>query len=98
MYRDAIHALEFKGSSVETDNVRMFKGKPIVALSGMPADCFFITYGSANRSSNLWLGVDVENDEETVQVEKLQANSELYFFKMLMKADTQIAWGEDVVL
>lgn len=97
-YRDAIHDLEFKGGSVESDNVRMFKGKPVIGLSGMPADTILITYASANRGSNLWLGVDVENDEETIQVEKLQANSELYFFKMLMKADTQIAWGEDVVL
>lgn len=98
LYRDAVHALPNKGESVEGDSVRMFKGKPLVALSGMPNDCILITYASSNRTSNLWLGVDVENDAETVQVEKLQANSELYFFKMLMKADTQIAWGEELVL
>jgi len=28
----------------------------------------------------------------------VQANGELYFIKMLMKADTQIAWGELVTL
>ena len=46
---------------------------------------------SASRSSNLWMGVDYANDASVIQVEKLQANSELYFFKMLMKADTKVA-------
>lgn len=98
LYRDAIHGETYKGEFVESDNVKSFKGKPIVALSGFPDDRLLITHAAANRTSNLWLGVDVENDADTVQVERLQANSELYFFKMLMKADTAIGWGQETVL
>jgi hypothetical protein len=29
---------------------------------------------------------------------KLQANSELFFMKMLMKVDVQIGWGAETVL
>lgn len=35
---------------------------------------------------------------DVIQIDKLTNAGEKYFFKMLMKADTNIAWGEDVIL
>ena len=33
-----------------------------------------------------------------IQIDKISAASELYFFKLLMKADTNIAFGEEFVV
>ena len=38
------------------------------------------------------------DDMDVIQIDKLTNAGEKYFFKMLMKADTNIAWGEDVIL
>ena len=37
------------------------------------------------------------DDENKIQLERLQANSELWFIKMLVKADVQIGWNEETV-
>jgi hypothetical protein len=38
------------------------------------------------------------DDAEAIQIDKLTTAGEKYFFKMLMKADTNIVFGEDIVL
>ena len=53
---------------------------------------------SAGIESNFWMGVDYSDDDEVVQIDKLEAAGEKYFFKMLMKADTNIVFGEDIVI
>ena len=46
--------------------------------------------------SNLWMGVDYVNDENVLQVDKLQNNSELYFFKALLKMDVNIVRPSEI--
>jgi hypothetical protein len=53
---------------------------------------------SKNLDSNFWAGVAYVDDAEVIQIDKLSNASELYFFKMLLKADTNIVFGEDIVL
>ena len=48
--------------------------------------------------TNLWAGVNLVDDMDVIQIDKLTNAGERYFFKMLMKADTNIAWGEDVIM
>ena len=42
--------------------------------------------------------MNLQDDEDVIQIDKISNASELYFFKMLMKADTNIAFGEEVVV
>ena len=49
------------------------------------------------QESNLWVGTNSIADEG-LQLARLQANSEKFFIKMLVKADVQIGWGAEVVL
>jgi hypothetical protein len=37
-------------------------------------------------------------EDAKIEMAKLQANSELFFMKMLMKVDVQIGWGAETVL
>ena len=42
--------------------------------------------------------MNLQDDEEVIQIDKWMNSSELYFFKLLMKADTEIAFGEEFVV
>ena len=39
----------------------------------------------------------MQDDENVILIDKWANASELYFFKMLMKADTQIGFGEEFI-
>jgi len=75
-----------------------FDGRPVVALPGLHEDTIVATYCSNTPSSNLWHAINSGGDEALVQLDFLQANSELMFVKMLMKEDVNYGWGDEIVL
>lgn len=79
-------------------NKRRFKGKPIVVINGIPEHTIFLGKFDKSMESNLWMGVDYATDQESVKVERLQANSELYFFQMRMKMDVNIVLPGELVV
>lgn len=79
-----------KYSDNRTENEHRFQGKRIIPMTALPDDTIIMGCFTTGTDSNLWMGVDYSNDEDVLQVEKLQANSELYFFKMLIKMDVNI--------
>lgn len=95
-YGKALRALDFKGIDWSQGPPKTYRGKTLVPLAGMPANNMIATIATDNRGSNIHLGVRGFADFSSIQVEKLQANSELWFFKMLMAADTQIKFGQDM--
>jgi len=97
-YYDALIALANKGPAPNQLTEMRYKSAPVVGLFGMPDDVMFATVASSDRDSNIWLGLGWQEDFNQLQIEGLQANSELWFVKMLMSADTQIKFGEHFVL
>ncbi len=87
-----------KGADYTNMNPERFKGIPIVALSDWSKDVIVASVTSPDVSSNWWAGVALADDAEAIQIDKLTNAGELYFFKMLMKADTNTVFGEDIVL
>lgn len=79
-------------------NKYRFKGKRIIPISGIPEHTIVLGNFSTGMDSNLWMGVDYPNDEEVIQIDKLQANSEKYFFKMLLKMDVNIVRPAEIVV
>lgn len=79
-------------------NRRTFKGKQIVVVDGIPDSTIFFGKFSADQESCLWMGIDYNADEESVKVERLQNNSELYFFQMRMKMDVNLVRPGELVL
>lgn len=79
-------------------NKRHFKGKPIVVINGMPEHTIFLGKFSSDMESNLWMGVDYATDQESVKVDRLQNNSELYFFQMRLKMDVNIVLPAEIVV
>lgn len=87
-----------KGQDYTNMNPERFKGIPIVALADWPKDVIVAAIATSGIDSNFWAGVSLADDAETIQIDKLTAAGEKYFFKMLMKVDTNIVFGEDIVL
>lgn len=79
-----------------TENEHRFQGKRIIPMVALPDDTIIMGCFTTGIDSNLWMGVDYANDEEVLQVEKLQANSEMYFFKMLVKMDVNIVRPSEI--
>lgn len=87
-----------KGQDYTNMNPERFKGIPVVALADWPKDVIVAAVTSTGIDSNFWAGVSLVDDAEAILIDKVSNSSEKYFFKMLMKADTNIVFGEDIVL
>ncbi|MEG0500383.1 MAG: hypothetical protein RR550_04580, partial [Rikenellaceae bacterium] len=96
-YDEALSNLPNKGTAYTDTNVKRFKGIVIESLVDMPEHVIIGTIASNDMNSNLWLGVHSLDDTTTVKVGLLSNAGENYFFKMKMKVDTQIAWGDQTI-
>lgn len=96
-YGDELIAKPQKGIDYNQATPDTFRGVRIETLSQWPKNLFVGTVASPDMDSNLWAAVNLSDDENVIQIDKVSNMGELYFFKMLMKADTQVAFGEEVV-
>lgn len=97
-YDDELTEREFKNSSETEVNKKLYKGIIIETLAAWPDDLIVATICSMDADGNLFAAVNLQDDEDVIQIEKISAASELYFCKILMKADTNIAFGEECIV
>ena len=98
-YDDELTAREGKNASETETNRQAYKGIKIETLAAWPDDLIVATLCSPDAmTTNLFAAVNLQDDEHVIQIDKVSPMSELYFFKMLMKADTNIAFGEEFVV
>ncbi len=88
----------YKGVDYTQMSPERFKGFKIVPLADWPENVIAAAFSTPGIDSNFWGGVDYIDDTTAIQIDKLTNAGEKYFFKMLMKADTNIVWPEDIVL
>lgn len=98
MYDQYITSKQFKYNDNTQVNKYMFKGKRIVPIVGVPESTIVLGNFTTGMDSNLWMGVDYANDTEVLKIDRLQANSELYFFQMRMKMDVNIVRPAEIVV
>lgn len=97
LYDQYLSDKQVKYSDNTKVNEYRFKGKRIVPIVGVPEHTILLGVFSTGTDSNLWMGVDYANDTEVVKVDRLQNNSELYFFQMRMKMDVNIVRPAEIV-
>jgi hypothetical protein len=97
LYQQAQMNQTYKGADFTSLGRDTYKGLKVVKIADFPADSYMIAKGTSTPESNLWVGINSFSDEGLV-LKQLQANSELWFIKMNMKADVQIGFGSEVVL
>lgn len=100
--RDAVEDMSInKGPTVMQNYDLTFQGREVVPLTGIPDGKIIITSASSNPlTSNIHLGIDWQYNtaEPVIQIGKYRPESELYFFKLLMQADTNYTWSEELAL
>ena len=90
-------SLTFKGVNTTDRGINLYKGYEVVPIAGMPDDTIVFTESVNDVSSNLYVGMNSMEDNN-LQLMRLQNNSELFFFKGLMKYDTQYGFSEQIAL
>ena len=86
----------YKGVDTTKEGVPTFKGRTLVKIADFPDDTIIVAKGTAGMDSNLWVGLNSVADEG-LQLARLRPEGELFFIKMLMKADVQVGWGSETV-
>lgn len=97
-YDDELTAREAKNASETEVNRKRYKGITIETVAAWPDGVIVATLCSPDADGNFFAAVNLQNDESVIQIDKYAAASELYFFKLLMKADTNIAFGEEFIV
>ena len=89
---------EHKNSNESEVNSKRFKGIAIETVAALPDSLIMATLCSPDADGNFFAAVNLQDDESVIQIDKLSNASELYFFKLLMKADTNVGFGEEIVV
>ena len=97
IYDQYLSAAHHKYTDNREENQHRFRGRKIIPMVAMPENTIILGKFTTGRDSNLWMGVDYADAENTIQVDKLQNNSELYFFKALFKMDVNIVRPKEIV-
>lgn len=97
-YDDELTERESKNASETEVNRKRYKGITIETVSAWPDGVIVATICSQDADGNFFAAVNLQNDESVIQIDKVSNASELYFFKLLMKADTNIAFGEEFIV
>lgn len=88
----------FKNNDTTEKSINKYKGYEVVPLAGMPDNTIVVCIANPDITSNIWIGLNSVEDQEALQLAKLQANAELFFVKGLFKMDTQTGFPDQVVL
>ncbi len=99
LVRENLEAKTYKGKEVTDAYELMFQGREIVTLQGIPDDTILITRASSDvLTSNLHVGFDWQYDTAgpVIEINRYRPESELFFFKVLMQADTNYTWSEEI--
>lgn len=97
LYEDYQSSQPYKNINVTQAGVYSYKSFEIVPLAGMPDDTIIFTEAMASPEGNLWLGMNSILDENFM-LARLFPNSELFFFKMLMKMDVNYGFSNKVFM
>lgn len=97
-YEDYLaQATVYKNQDTTERSINRFKGYDVVPLAGLPENTYFWGMGKPDISSNLWIGINSQDDNE-MQLSRLQANSEMWFLKGLFKTDVNFGWNQEIVM
>ena len=97
-YDDELTERESKNASETEVNRKRYKGITIETVAAWPDGVIVATLCSPDADGNFFAAVNLQNDESVILIDKVSNASELYFFKLLMKADTNIAFGEEFIV
>ena len=90
--------LDFKGNSVYDGTQLRYRGYLISPVGGMTDTDIVFCDATSGPEGNLFAGTWLANDRENFKIERLQANSELFFLKALFRYGVNYGKGQEIVL
>lgn len=87
----------YKGIDVTEAGVLKYRGHEIVPVADFPENTYYIGKALPTMESNFWMGVNSTSDENNLQIERLQANSDMWFIKGKMKVDVNYVFPDEIV-
>ncbi len=96
-YEQSLREDTFKNENTTEASVNKWSGYDVVPLAGLPENTFIMCFAKPDIDGQLWIGMNSE-DDMSLQLQRLQNNSELFFIKGLFKMDTQTGFGDQIVL
>ena len=97
MYEAANRALTTKGSQYTDRIAPQFGGVPIVGVSGVPQGRIVTGVFGTDISSNFYAQTWMQSDQENFKVDRLQANSDLWFVKATFQYGVNYGYGIEIV-
>lgn len=97
-YDEELKLNTYKNGDLTIQQTLAYNGIPVVGLAQWPEGLIVLTLADSSLESNLFAAVAWNQDETFIQEDKVSAAGEKHFLKMLMKADTNIAFGDYVVI
>lgn len=97
LYEEYLTTQPYKNNDTTEAGINRFKGFEIVPMAGMPDNTIIFTELLSSPDGNLWVGMNSVSDENFM-LARLFPNSELFFFKMLLKMDINYGRSEKVFL
>ena len=97
LYRGAARALDFKGTNIDEKIRDQFGGFPIISTHGIPAGRLVMGNVGSGDSSNFKASHWMDSDRNNVKIERLQANSDLFFVKVALDFGVNVVYGKEVV-
>lgn len=97
-YDSELKAQTAKNVDPTEKRVQAYNGIRIVTLARWPKGLVVASICGLGEESNFWAAVNMESDETAVLIDRVTNASEVYFVKILMKADVNTAFGEFCVV
>lgn len=97
-YDEELKLNTYKNGDLTIQQTLAYNGVPVVGLAQWPEGLIVLTLADATLESNLFAGVAWGDDETFILSDKVSNAGEKYFLKMLMKADTNFAFADYIVI
>lgn len=95
-YDEAARALDFKGSNIFEAGISRFAGYPIVSINAIPANRIFAYNAGAGDTNNIKMATWADADRFNIKIDRLQANSDLFFIKVNAEIGTNHVFGSEI--
>ena len=96
LYREAARALQYKGTNITEAIADMFGGYRIISVNGIPANRVLMLNAGGGDRTELKVAAWADNDKFTVKIERLQANSDLFFIKINTEIGVNHVYGKQI--
>ena len=96
-YDEAARALDYKGANIYEPGTYRFAGYPIESINVIPANRIFAYNASGDEMGEIKMATWADSDRFNVKIDRLQANSDLFFIKINAELGVNTVYGSQIV-